>query len=123
MSDFSLLYINQPNNFGSQINDPRYASKSTFTWTINVNSTMPPNWSNPEDQIVALEIVGIPPVAPVSGDTYELAIIFKRTAVRNPTPFVDAVRVKWIVGNGPMAIVTTTDTYSNIGSTFYDLEP
>ena len=59
-----------------------------------------------EEQIIALEIVGIPPVAPIAGDTYELAIIFKRTEVRNPTPFVDAIWVSWIVGNGPKALVS-----------------
>jgi len=63
----------------------------------------------------------VPPTAPIAGDTYELAIIFKRTAERNPTPFVDGVWVSWIVGNGPKALVSVQDTYSYTGDTIYDL--
>ena len=119
---FSLNFLNQLNFFGTQLADPRNADKTTFNWQINVNTTMPFMWPD-EEQAITLEIVGVPPVPPIAGDTYELAIIFKRTEVRNPTPLVDAVWVTWIVGNGPKALVSVLDTYSYSGNTIKDLQP
>jgi hypothetical protein len=38
---FSTTFINQPNYFGTQMADPRFAGQTTFSWTVNVNTTMP----------------------------------------------------------------------------------
>jgi glycine cleavage system regulatory protein len=66
--------------------------------------------------------VGVPPVAPIAGETYSLAVIFKRTAERLPTPLVDAIWVNWKVTNGPNATVSVQDTYSYSGMTLADLQ-
>jgi len=63
---FSTTFINQPNYFGTQMADPRFAGQTTFSWTVNVNTTMP-FMTSAEDQMIALEIVGVPPVAPIAG--------------------------------------------------------
>ncbi len=121
LMSFSTTYINQPNYFGTQMADPRFAGQTTFSWTVNVNTTMP--FITPaEDQKIALEIVGIPPVAPIAGQEFKLAVIFKRTAERLPTPLVDGIWVSWNVGNGPNATVTVQDTYSYTGFTMTDLQ-
>jgi hypothetical protein len=65
-----------------------------------------PFMTNAEDEMITLEIVGIPPVAPIAGEEYRLAVIFKRTAERLPTPLIDGIWVIWNVGNGPNATVT-----------------
>ena len=46
--------------------DPRFAGQTTFSWTVNVNTTMP-FMTSAEDQMIALEIVGVPQVAPIAG--------------------------------------------------------
>lgn len=72
--------------------------------------------------LIAFEIIGIPTYKPLVGDFYQLALIFERTTIDDIQPIVDGVWVTWAIGNGPRAVVTATDTYSNKGKGGADLE-
>lgn len=73
------------------------------------------------DMLIAFEIVGVPTVPPVVGETYQIALIFERTTIADYQGLVDGVWVNWEITNGPKAKVTAEDTFSYAGSTGKDL--
>lgn len=95
----------------------------TFAWSINLLTTMPFQVEQAEDLLIAFEIIGVPTHKPLVGDTYSLALIFERTEIEDTQPLVDAVWVNWEIGNGPRALVSVVDTYSDTGKTGADLMP